>query len=137
MRSCYVVIDMEANEIVENWFIWRKTVDLLLHDKAAFENAQLKLPRGYADTLEQFARDAYAKAQEEYRQLKRAGISILGDQVDQGEHFILWKQRGETRLLRIHDKQLRDEASTKLNELVGSVAEYWNNHHPITPRYNY
>jgi len=49
---------------------------------------------------------------------KRAGISILGVIQDRGEHFVMWKHRGETHLFRIHDTKLRTDAQKLLDDLV-------------------
>jgi hypothetical protein len=78
----------------------------------------LKFPKGWANVLRHLAIHAEKKAQEEYRNIRRDGISILGVQFDRGEHFVMWKAKGETHLFRIHVSKLREEAQKRLDSMV-------------------
>jgi len=117
--------DIEINGQILSWLTLRQSVEYLKHDKEKITAMPLKLSVGYGMMLGHFMEDIYSRAQEEYKQLRKAGISILGVQFDKDEHFVLWKQLGETKLFRIHDRELRKEAQKKVDELTGEIAEYW------------
>jgi len=117
-RSCGGVC---LNEQIHSWLSLRQLAAYLQHDKEKIEGAPLKFPIGYANIMTTFAGQADTRAKEAYPQLGCGGTSILGFVLDRGEHFVMWKQRGETHLFRINDTKLRAEAQ-KIPD--GLVAEH-------------
>ncbi|NGQ94989.1 hypothetical protein G3578_07295 [Brevibacillus sp. SYP-B805] len=97
-------------------------MNYLQHDKSRIETAPVRFPAQYANHLHSLAMTANARAKEEYRQLARAGVSILGVVMDRGEHFVMWRQRGETHLFRIHENKLRAEAQKRLDSMADDSA---------------
>jgi len=115
----------EISRKINSWLAWRQAAEYIKIDREKIILMPVKLSVGYGMMLERFVEDIYFRAQEEYKQLRKTGISILGVQFDKDEHFVLWKHLGETKLLRIHDMDLRKEAQKKVDELTREIAEYW------------
>jgi len=108
--------DIEINKQILSWLTWRQTVKYLKHDKEKITAMPLKLLGGNEMMLD----NIYDRALEEYKQLRKAGISILGVQFDKEELFVLWKQLWETKLFRILDRELRKESQKRVDELTGT-----------------
>jgi len=124
--------DIEINGQILSWLSFRQAVEYLKHDKEKITAMPVKLSVGYGMMLEHFVEDICSRAQEEYKQLRKAGISILGVQFDKDEHFVLWKQLGETKMFRIVDRELQKESQKKVDGLTIEIAEYWN--HVVQPK---
>lgn len=114
---------MNPVELVMSWLLWHQAAAFLQHDKSLVESAPVRFPKEYGMILQRLGQQANHKAQEAYRQLRRAGISILGKKVDRGELFLMWKHRGQTELLRILEAKLRAEVQKKVDELMENLTE--------------
>jgi len=111
------------NDQILSWLTWRQLVTYLQHDQEEIVGAPVKFPTGYSSIMTKISGLADARAKELYLQLGRSGISILGVAQDRGEHFVMWKQRGETHLFRIHETKLRAEAQKLLDGLVTDLGK--------------
>ncbi|UFJ42047.1 hypothetical protein LOK74_05985 [Brevibacillus humidisoli] len=97
---------------------WRHVVSCLRHDALLIEGLDLRFPRAYQLVWKFWIDAAQVMAHATHADLRRVDIRLLGDQLDQGEHFVLWKYRGETRLLRLSQQKLHLAVQQKINELT-------------------
>ncbi|MBO8162361.1 MAG: hypothetical protein H0Z34_01435 [Brevibacillus sp.] len=100
------------------WLTWKQAVSFLRGDATLVAGSRLRFPRAYK-LLWRFLTDA-AQAMEEaaYADLRRLDVRLLGNQLDRGEHFVVWQHRGKIRILRVRKEQLRANVQRKLAELM-------------------
>ncbi|MDA5110526.1 hypothetical protein O3V59_19495 [Brevibacillus thermoruber] len=87
---------MNPQELVLSWLLWHQVVKYIQHDLPLMESSDTRFPTVYAGFLRLLGKEAYAKEQEAAKELRRAGITILGEKIDSGEHFVMWRHGGQT-----------------------------------------
>jgi hypothetical protein len=92
---------MNPHELVMAWLFWHQAVEYLKHDIPLMESSDTRFPIVYGAYLRLLGKAALTKEQEATKGLRRAGITILGEKIDSGEHFVMWLQRGETEIVRM------------------------------------
>lgn len=108
----------DVGTLVFEWYVWKSAIGYFERDSKLISNSEVRFPRGYQHIFNYMG--CYAQRLAEYfsRQLRRRDVRILGEKTDRNEHFVLWKHRGETRMLRIHENKLRYVVQLKMNEMV-------------------
>jgi hypothetical protein len=76
----------------------------------------------YTGFLRLLGKAAFAKEQEAAKELRHAGITILGEKTNRGEHFVMWRQSGQTELLRIKQEKVKAEGQEKIDKLIHAFA---------------
>jgi hypothetical protein len=114
---------MNPQELVMSWLLWHQAVKYIQHDLPLMESSETRFPTVYAGFLRLLGKAAYAKEQEASKELRRAGIRVLGEKWDHGEYFLMWQHRGETQIVRMLDGKLRFEVQKKIDELMVKFAE--------------
>lgn len=114
---------VETKQLVLTWLHWHQAVEFLKHDIPLMESSDARFPTVYAGFLRLLGKKAYAKEQEAAKELRRAGITILGEKTDRGEHFVMWRHGGQTDLLRIHEVKLRAEVQKKVDMLMCNLTD--------------
>ena len=109
---------MEPQELVLAWLLWHQAVEFLKHDLTLMESSDTRFPVVYGGFLRLLGKEALSREQVAAKELRRAGVTILGEKTDRGEHFIMWRQGGRTDLLRIHQEKLRTAVQKKVDELM-------------------
>ncbi|TRY24373.1 hypothetical protein FOI68_17120 [Brevibacillus sp. LEMMJ03] len=111
------------NRVVLSWLLWHQAVEFLKHDIPLMESSDTRFPIVYGAYLRLLGKAALTKEQEATKGLRRAGITILGEKTDRGEYFVMWRQGGQTEMLRIHEQKLRAEVQKKIDKLMVKIAE--------------
>jgi hypothetical protein len=109
---------MNPYELVLSWLLWHQAVEFLKHDIPLMQSADIRFPTVYAGFLRLLGKEAYAREQEAAKELRRAGVTVLGEKTDRGEHLIMWRKGGQTELLRVHLEKLTAEIQKKVDELI-------------------
>jgi hypothetical protein len=114
---------VEPHELVQTWLLWHQAVEFLKHDIPLMESSETRFPIVYAGFLRLLGKAAFTKEREAAKELRRAGITILGEKTDRGEYFVMWRQGGQTEMLRIHEAKLRVEVQKNIDELMVNFVE--------------
>lgn len=110
--------DSDVEALVRSWFVWKSAAQYLEQDAKVIKASDVRFPKGYAHILNYIERYAKSMTEEAARHMRKRDIRILGEQMNQNEYFVMWKHRGKTNLLRVHDNSLRLEVQKKMNEVV-------------------
>ena len=119
----FVVIKMEVDRLIQNWFVWRETSLHLQNDKQVIASSSVRFPMGYEYLLHYLLSASQFMTQTSYRRLRRQGVRILGEHKENNVFFVLCKHQQETRLIRMTHDQLKNEMQRKMEELIRNVGE--------------
>jgi hypothetical protein len=111
-------ISMNPHELVKTWLLWHQAVEFLKHDIPLMESSDTRFPIVYCGFLRLLGKEAFAKEQGAAKELRRAGIRILGEKWNRGEYFLMWQYREETQIVRMLDGKLRFEVQKKVDEMI-------------------
>jgi hypothetical protein len=114
---------MNPQEMVLTWLLWRQAVEYLKHDIPLMESSDTRFPTVYGGFLRLLGKAAFTKEQEAVKELRRAGITIMGEKIDRSEHFVMWRWGDQTEMLRIHEAKLRVEEQKNIDELMVKIKE--------------
>jgi hypothetical protein len=114
---------MNLDEMVITWLLWHQAVEFLKRDIPLMESSDTRFPIVYGAYLRLLGKAAFTKEREAAKELRRAGIRILGEKWDRGEYFLMWQHRGETEIVRMLEGKLRFEVQKKVDELMIRLAE--------------
>ncbi|WP_156829089.1 hypothetical protein [Cohnella laeviribosi] len=114
---------MNPHELVLTWLLWHQTVELLKHDIPLMESSDTRFPIVYAGFLRLLGKAAFTKEREAAKELRRAGITIIGEKNDRSEHIVMWRWGDQTEILRIHEVKLREEVQKMIDKLMVKIAE--------------
>jgi hypothetical protein len=114
---------MNPHELVMTWLLWHQAVEFLKHDIPLMESSDTRFPIVYGAYLRLIGKAALTKEREAAKEMRRAGIAIMGEKNDRSEHFVMWRWGGQTEILRIHEAKLRAEVQKKIDELMVKIAE--------------
>lgn len=115
--------DVDVESLVYEWFVWKSAGIFLERDAQVIGDSNVRFPTGYQQLL--IFMKCYSERIVEYyyRQIRKRDIRILAEQEDCKEFFVLWKHRGSTRMLRIHETKIRIEVQEKINEIINRMSD--------------
>ncbi|MFM1655529.1 hypothetical protein ACI7RC_26045 [Brevibacillus sp. B_LB10_24] len=122
-NKCSCLGDKMVEELILEWLCWRTAEEYMRSDWNLVHQMMggLKLGPAHFYIFQHFAREIKAMEQAVGKRLRQNDIRILAEQKDRGEHFVVWKHRGETKMFRIHQSKLQTEVQKRWSELTEKV----------------
>ncbi|MGD8192238.1 hypothetical protein ACQCN2_19890 [Brevibacillus ginsengisoli] len=109
---------MEEEILIKSWLVWRETHVHLQADKEVIVGSAVRFPSGYESMLQYLISGSSFMMNASYRKLRKQGILILGEYRERDEHFIMWRYRQQTRMVRMTFRELKGEMQQKMESLL-------------------
>ncbi|QOS97520.1 hypothetical protein JNUCC42_13025 [Brevibacterium sp. JNUCC-42] len=112
---------MEIQEQIFAYVIWKEAKRHLKSDTELLTNSPLKLGKAYGQLLFFLCEVAYAMEQASAKDLRKIDVRMLAIEEDGGETFVLWKHKGENRLMRIPFVRIKRQIQVKMEGMIDSL----------------
>ncbi|QDX92672.1 hypothetical protein EEL32_22935 [Brevibacillus laterosporus] len=112
---------MEIQEQIFAYVIWKEAGKHLKSDIELLINSPLKLGKAYGQLLSFLCELAYAMEQASAKDLRKVDVRMLAIEEDGGETFVLWKHKGENRLMRIPFVRIKRQIQVKMEDMIDSL----------------
>ncbi|MFP3391036.1 hypothetical protein [Brevibacillus sp. SIMBA_040] len=108
---------MEPNDLVKEWLIWHQGVKYIQNDLPHLESAQMRFPVLDNSILWHLGSQMYKRKQQAAKELQANGIRVIKEKEEANEVLIVWSQRGQVDILRVHELSLRLEVQKRLSDI--------------------
>ncbi|AIG25161.1 hypothetical protein GOP56_19855 [Brevibacillus sp. 7WMA2] len=112
---------MEIQEQIFAYVIWKEAGKYLKRDTELLINSSLKLGMAYGHLLSFLCEVAYGMEKAVAKDLRKIDVRMLAIEEDRGETFVLWKHRGENRLMRIPFARIKRQIQEKMEDMIESL----------------